>query len=189
MTLSKDNLINETVEYRPAKRGGRVVEQPWHVWTYRCSTPGCSRLIKLRKGNLATATGRCKVCNNRKRPYEWLYTVLRCSATYRSKPVPVELTYEEFLTFTAVPICHYCDSPLEWSPHQTTLGVKSANKVNLDRKDNSKGYSLDNCVPCCQMCNFLRQDKLTYEEFCCLKEGLRKVAQMRRRDGQAKERA
>ena len=34
-----------------------------------------------------------------------------------------------------------------------------ASKVNgIDRIDSSKGYSLDNCVPCCPLCNRLKSD-------------------------------
>ena len=38
-------------------------------------------------------------------------------------------------------------------------------KVNgIDRKDSTKGYSIDNCVPCCPMCNKMKQT-FTEEEF------------------------
>jgi hypothetical protein len=28
----------------------------------------------------------------------------------------------------------------------------------IDRKDNKGGYELDNCAPCCTVCNFLKRD-------------------------------
>lgn len=46
--------------------------------------------------------------------------------------------------------CHYCGCDIE------TTG--------LDRKDNSKGYTPDNVVPCCRSCNERKGPKL-YEEF------------------------
>jgi hypothetical protein len=49
--------------------------------------------------------------------------------------------------------CHYCSGEL----HET----RSA----LDRKDNSQGYTIDNVVPCCKICNSIKSDKFTYEEF------------------------
>jgi hypothetical protein len=49
--------------------------------------------------------------------------------------------------------CYYCGSDL------------TKNKgCCLDRIDNSKGYSLDNVLPCCGDCNKLRGDRLTVEE-------------------------
>jgi hypothetical protein len=34
----------------------------------------------------------------------------------------------------------------------------------LDRIDNSKGYSIDNVLPCCYVCNCARNDNFTVEE-------------------------
>lgn len=28
----------------------------------------------------------------------------------------------------------------------------------IDRKDSSKGYTIDNCVPCCTECNTMKSD-------------------------------
>lgn len=37
--------------------------------------------------------------------------------------------------------------------------VKDEIRVNgIDRIDSSKGYSIDNCVPCCTMCNRMKLD-------------------------------
>lgn len=49
--------------------------------------------------------------------------------------------------------CDYCSSNLP----ETSIG--------LDRKDNSKGYLIDNVVPCCTFCNSFKSNKFTYEEF------------------------
>mgnify|MGYP001576714000 CR=1 FL=1 len=37
------------------------------------------------------------------------------------------------------------------------IGIKN-------RVDNSKGYVLNNCVPCCGNCNYIKRDK-NHEEF------------------------
>lgn len=36
--------------------------------------------------------------------------------------------------------------------------------TGLDRKDNSKGHTYENCVPCCMECNVARMDNFTFEE-------------------------
>lgn len=64
------------------------------------------------------------------------------------------LSFEYFIQLTSMN-CHYCQS----SPTNT---VKSGRnwKSNqnylyngIDRVDNTKGYIIENCVPCCQICN------------------------------------
>jgi hypothetical protein len=61
------------------------------------------------------------------------------------------LTVSDLETLWLSP-CSYCGGPLP------TAGA------GLDRLDNSKGYDLDNVVPCCGDCNRLRGDRLTPEE-------------------------
>lgn len=75
------------------------------------------------------------------------YRSYKESAKRRS--FPFELSIEEFITFWQKP-CHYCGDSIE------TIG--------LDRIDNSKGYSLDNCVSCCYICNIMKAslDKETF---------------------------
>lgn len=63
--------------------------------------------------------------------------------------------------------CHYCHGKL----NETSVG--------LDRKDNSKGYTLDNVVPCCAACNTTRSDNYTYEEMVYLSEFIRIIKDKR----------
>ena len=47
--------------------------------------------------------------------------------------------------------CHYCGVP--------------PNPLNgIDRKDNSQGYNMENCVPCCAKCNYAKRT-MTYADF------------------------
>jgi len=60
------------------------------------------------------------------------------------------LTKENFDTII-IKDCHYCkSSPVKYS--------------GIDRLDNNKGYTLDNCVACCTTCNFLKHT-LNYNDF------------------------
>lgn len=60
-----------------------------------------------------------------------------------------DLTYEEFISFLGKP-CYYCGRIIE--------------KVSLDRIDNSIGYTINNIVSCCKMCN-VAKNKNTQKEF------------------------
>lgn len=66
--------------------------------------------------------------------------------------------------------CHYCGGPLD----PTGKG--------LDRIENSKGYTLDNVVPCCGDCNRTRMDIYTYDEMLMLAKTIRLIKSMRNVD-------
>lgn len=97
----------------------------------------------------------------------------------RKKGRKFELTKEEVRDLTKQN-CHYCDAlPSAISKSQSTTASYIYN--GIDRKDNTKGYTKDNVVPCCVNCNRAKMD-LSYEEFLnlikkiyikhCLKEQL-----------------
>jgi hypothetical protein len=77
--------------------------------------------------------------------------------------LPFDLTQEEFATLVEQP-CHYCGQ----IGSITTYGngnTKSPYVHNgLDRVDNTKGYTKDNVVPCCKICNSMKSS-LSYKEF------------------------
>ena len=54
------------------------------------------------------------------------------------------LTYEQFLTFWNKP-CYYCGNNIDG--------------VGIDRMNNSIGYEMLNCVPCCIECNIMKNTK------------------------------
>jgi len=88
------------------------------------------------------------------REYKKLYghrVKCRFSAYQRSadkRGYDFNLSYEQFETLFNKD-CHYC-------------GVKHSKGV--DRADNTIGYTPDNSVPCCKICNYMKRDT-PYEEF------------------------
>ena len=47
--------------------------------------------------------------------------------------------------------------------------------TGLDRLDNTKGHTKENCVPCCKECNIARMDNFTYEEMLIIGIAIREV--------------
>ena len=92
------------------------------------------------------------------KPYLRLYGMLCRRA--KKADIPNNMTYSQFLTFTENETCHYCDAPLKWVKHGD-----SATAINIDRKDNNKGYSKKNCVAACTRCNMSRGNRFTYDEW------------------------
>lgn len=74
----------------------------------------------------------------------------RCLSDYKiraqKKNLEFQLTKEEFNNLLKQD-CYIC-------------GVKSEdNSIGIDRIDNDKGYTLDNCRPCCSICNYMKRDE------------------------------
>lgn len=106
----------------------------------------------------------CKMCSykgerpyRRKRPYEYMYNTFVNRAKY-----PVKITYEQYVNLTKQKKCNYCSSEIRWNEYRTK-GASSAS--NLDRKDNSRGYDIDNVVVCCGRCNYAKGSHFTYDEW------------------------
>jgi len=72
------------------------------------------------------------------------------------KGLEFTLTKEEFRSIAIQP-CYYCgDEPKQvYSP-----GLYNGDFAftGVDRMNNDKGYTMDNCVPCCTICNLRKSD-------------------------------
>ena len=92
---------------------------------------------KCRKKNKARPHIRYKYLKNQGRQYS----------------LEVKLTFKEYTDLISKP-CYYCNDEM----NTPSFGR------GLDRIDNSKGYLIDNVLPCCTTCNQTRSDKFTVEE-------------------------
>jgi 5-methylcytosine-specific restriction endonuclease McrA len=64
--------------------------------------------------------------------------------------------------------CYYCEIKEEdfipiWGKFYG--GKTRGKKLEVDRRDNEKDYTLENCVLACPICNNAKSDKFTDEEF------------------------
>ena len=84
--------------------------------------------------------------------FNQLFTSYKRGAMRRS--YIFELTKEEFKNLTSSN-CFYCGIP----PERVHIGKGSYSPYvcnGVDRVDNSKGYIIENCVPCCKNCNIAK---------------------------------
>ena len=82
------------------------------------------------------------------------YRIYQRSAIQRNREF--KLTFDEFITFFRK-LCYYCNQ----------IDIRGWN--GIDRKINSIGYILTNCVPCCKICNKLKYtatDDIQFYTFC-----------------------
>lgn len=90
------------------------------------------------------------------------YLFNRYKARARTNKLDFRLTKEEFRSLTKQN-CYYCGfQPNQIVAHPDHYGEYIYN--GIDRKDNSIGYILENCVPCCKKCNRAKND-LSMNEF------------------------
>lgn len=82
-----------------------------------------------------------------------LYNQYRHSA--KSKDIEFTINKDEFRKITSMN-CHYCDNPPNMVRKYRGYGKYLHN--GIDRKNNDIGYILENCLPCCAMCNYLKRD-------------------------------
>lgn len=66
------------------------------------------------------------------------------------KNIKFELTFEEF--------CSYFDKSCVYCGETLSCEYEGFRYNGIDRIDNSLGYNKDNCVPCCQECNYQKSD-------------------------------
>lgn len=69
---------------------------------------------------------------------------IRYRESANKRGIKFNLSIKDFISFWRKP-CHYCNRAIE------TIGI--------DRIDSDKGYIVDNCVPCCSTCNWIKMDK------------------------------
>jgi len=175
------------------KRFGRLivikrVERPYNLkkkaayWLCKCDCGSDTIVISnglIDYGDGGSKTRSCGCLNkeiNRKRIYD---KVDGCPAQNRvlgyyknsskKRELPFELTKQEFLRLVDKS-CFYCGC------EPSRVGFNSVKTISflyngVDRIDNKKGYTVENCVPCCTHCNKAKLD-MTIEEF---KNWVRKV--------------
>ncbi len=84
--------------------------------------------------------------------------------------------------------CHYCGIDEEefnkiWKGFYRT---KRGKRLEIDRKDNEKGYTLKNCVLACAICNCAKSDKFSYDEFKKVGKVIKQIWKERESKGRTK---
>lgn len=105
-----------------------------------------------------------------------LYGSYKRNAKVSSK-VPFELTKEQFMEITKRN-CDYCGGPPvseRAGDALRTRGKDSGRYVynGIDRKDSGKGYTVENTVPCCSKCNYMKSN-MPLDEFISRVEKIHK---------------
>lgn len=154
---------DEKLAYKGLKRR----ELPWYEFTgeivtcRRCGVEKPLTVENFRPGNVEHNGSHirkdCRECLNKERrdfvnknPLTRAYSLFNLyRRNDREKGLYFDMTVEYLRDEIMSKPCAYCGS---------------TEKVGADRKDNTLGHTIANCVPACQTCNFTRADRFTYQE-------------------------
>ena len=109
-------------------------------------TKSCGCLRKFKKGEAS---------------FNRLYGAYKRNA--KSRSYGFYLSKDQFKSITKQ-LCHYCGREPENIQKATARNNGDYIYNGIDRVDNSKGYSVFNCVACCSHCNYAKKD-LSYDDF------------------------
>jgi hypothetical protein len=157
------NLIGKTFgELTVLSRAGNVGGHP--QWLCRCS---CGGFKKTTSGQLRNGSVRSCGCLRKKQrvPDAALRRLYRSYVDgAKIRGYSFGLTVEQFKNITSSP-CYY--TRREPSSIFTT---KQGNRYvynGIDRLDNTKGYTVENCVSCCSDVNYAK-GTMKYSDFICM---------------------
>lgn len=125
------------------------------VETQRCKSCGCKTNAFISQAN------RGSVPKNRKTPTDISVAYIFYSSKYAAKAKGFKflLTRQdvESLIFKE---CFYCGSQPSRFPKRVRDSKPLTIPINgIDRFDNNEGYIIQNCVPCCSDCNYLKSSR------------------------------
>jgi hypothetical protein len=131
-------------------------------WKCKCD---CGKICYIRSSSLINKRTKSCGCLHkdkvRKAPYYHLFSSLKRREKCGEDNKRCSFTFKDFIKFINIKNCHYCNSIIKWYEHKTSDG---GHAYNLDRKDNTIGYDIENCVVCCPKCNRMK-GSLTYNDF------------------------
>jgi len=93
-------------------------------------------------------------------------TFLQYRSSAKQRNLFFDISFQEFATIIRQE-CFYCGEPssrLLRFYNQSNKKWEVVGRNGVDRIDNDIGYVLENCVPCCGICNTMKRT-MTIEEF------------------------
>jgi len=136
------------IEKLPVKRG------KYYIYEYKCRCD-CGKEQNIRNDRLCDGRGVCGCecgklnAENETSAMKELYRKYKSNAS--SRGLIFSLSKKDFYSITTMD-CAYCgESPKQIFKCRWATEAYFYN--GIDRVDNSKGYIVENCVPCCKECN------------------------------------
>ena len=146
------------LEQAPSRRYGSAIQR---FWLCRCE---CGETVSLTTYELLKGRRRSCRCSLRRGCRDGDAALHKVFADYRYQARTAgrdfSLTLDEVRVLTSAP-CDYCGvEPGRLVTRVSGLGRSTPYRANgIDRVDNTRGYTPENCVPCCWECNRLKKTR------------------------------
>jgi len=123
--------------------------------------------VNLKNGHVKSCgCYKSEITSNRTKIGYGVHTKNRAYGNYesnaRKRNISFDISFEQFLDL-AKQNCYYCGSAPS-NKYSSRANNGDFIYQGIDRKDNTKGYTVENCVSCCKICNRAK-DTMTYQEF------------------------
>lgn len=128
------------------ERLGPRTKRGCHYWLCECE---CGNKHEVQIAHLNSGNVRSCGCLSKVEDAELNNKYYHYGYDAKRRGYKFDLSKEDFKLLIDTP-CHYCGS-------DTT-------RNGIDRIDSTHGYTLDNCVSCCKICNRMKMD-IDYEKF------------------------
>ncbi len=99
----------------------------------------------------------------------------------KSRGLAFEISFDEFLEIV-VKKCNYCPSICE-NCSKSRHDSGDFCYTGIDRVDNAKGYTIDNCVPCCYKCNYAKRNMSVTEYEDWILSAAKTIMERNNKDG------
>lgn len=131
-----------------------------------CECLNCGEITTRRYDHLVrNLPDHCKKCVKETYKHPEVLTPLmkhfsNCKSSAKSRNILWSLTLDNFKEITQQS-CYYCGEPIKEIKSLSKAGRKGSTYIEyiangIDRKDNNEGYILENSVPCCSICNRMK---------------------------------
>jgi len=160
----KDLMGQQFGEWIVIGRGKRKSKSGSVYWLCKCN---CGTVREILTSGLTRGISKSCGCLGADHSKEYgyaaknvVYTQYKDNAKKRN--LPFELSFEQFISMTQEK-CYYCGiEPSNFQKNKFNNGSFTYN--GIDRLDNTKGYTIENCVPCHKICNYMKRN-LSCEDF------------------------
>ena len=162
------NIYGNLIALRDVNKSNHNRTRIWECHCVACGSFTEKPVSKLRSGEVRSCG-----CQEHVRPVRSKQGHSGANSSYmaykggaRQRSLPFNLTFEEYKDLVTQP-CFYCgvtESKVCYGSIGAALAHGEFKCNGLDRMDNTRGYTLDNVVPCCTQCN-ISKGKSSVSEF------------------------
>lgn len=126
----------------------------WYLCKCDCGSQKEVRANHLNSGQIKSCGCSKLVANSKRKKPDYFNSKNAIMINYKrqakAREIDFLLSREDFFDFLCLN-CHYCNS----LPSNTYYGFLYS---GIDRVDSKNGYTKDNCVPCCKVCNLAKSN-------------------------------